>query len=257
MEIAAFFIAHWFLSLFAQTVFLHRYAAHGMFTMSRFWERIFFIFTFIVQGSSFLNPRAYAIMHRMHHAYSDTEKDPHSPSFFDDVVHLMLETKRIYMGLLRGTIKPEDRFTGRYPVWERFEKFTDMWTPRVGWVVLYGLFYYFYATSWWMYLLVPVHALMGPIHGAIVNWFGHKYGYANFNNRDHSKNTVNLDIFLMGELFQNNHHKFPSRPNFAVKWFEWDPTYMLLLLMERIGIIQLKRHTVPVASSPNAGEVLS
>ncbi|HET6267738.1 MAG TPA: acyl-CoA desaturase, partial [Acidobacteriota bacterium] len=32
--ILAFFIGHWFLSLFCQTFFLHRYAAHRMFTMS-------------------------------------------------------------------------------------------------------------------------------------------------------------------------------------------------------------------------------
>src|SRR5208337_5628587 len=97
MVIVVFFVAHWFLLLFCQTFFLHRYAAHKMFTMSKFWERMFYIATFITQGSSFLNPRAYAIMHRMHHAYSDTEKDPHSPHFFKDIWHMMNETKNIYM----------------------------------------------------------------------------------------------------------------------------------------------------------------
>jgi stearoyl-CoA desaturase (delta-9 desaturase) len=48
--------------------------------------------TYIFQGSSFLNPRAYAIMHREHHAYSDTEKDPHSPHFFTDVFQMMWHT---------------------------------------------------------------------------------------------------------------------------------------------------------------------
>jgi len=31
---------------------------------------------------------------------------------------------------------------------------------------------------------------MGPIHGAIVNWAGHKYGYQNFDNGDRSRNTL-------------------------------------------------------------------
>ncbi|CAA9301254.1 MAG: Fatty acid desaturase; Delta-9 fatty acid desaturase, partial [uncultured Cytophagales bacterium] len=35
--IIAFFIAHWYLSLFCQTFFLHRYSAHKMFTMNKFW----------------------------------------------------------------------------------------------------------------------------------------------------------------------------------------------------------------------------
>ena len=33
---------------------------------------------------------------------------------------------------------------------------------------------------WAFFLLLPVHFLMGPFHGAIVNWAGHKYGYRNF-----------------------------------------------------------------------------
>ena len=45
MAIAVFFLGHWFLSLFSQTFFLHRYVAHKMFTMSKFWERFFYIFT--------------------------------------------------------------------------------------------------------------------------------------------------------------------------------------------------------------------
>ena len=33
MAILIFFLCHWYLSLFVQTFFLHRYSAHGMFTM--------------------------------------------------------------------------------------------------------------------------------------------------------------------------------------------------------------------------------
>ena len=53
--------------------------------------------TYVFQGSSFLNPRAYAILHRMHHTYSDTEKDPHSPYFAKDVLGMMVKTKNIYI----------------------------------------------------------------------------------------------------------------------------------------------------------------
>lgn len=240
MPVLIFFVSHWFLSLFAQTFYLHRYAAHGMFSMSRFWDRAFFVFTYLVQGSSFLNPRAYAVMHRMHHAFSDTEEDPHSPSFFRDVIQMMLETKRIYSALLSGEKVPEKRFTGDYPVWEGFERFANGWPHRILWAAGYVAFYIVFASSWWMYLLIPVHLLMGPVHGAIVNWCGHKYGYRNFPLADRSRNTLALDLFLMGELFQNNHHRHPSRPNFAVRWFEIDPTYPLLLLLQAVRIIRLR-----------------
>jgi stearoyl-CoA desaturase (delta-9 desaturase) len=99
-----FFVAHWYLSLFAQTFFLHRYAAHRMFTMSWGWERFFYVFTYVAQGSSFLSPRAYGIMHRLHHAYADTEHDPHSPGFSRNLFDMMWKTKTIYNDILHDRL---------------------------------------------------------------------------------------------------------------------------------------------------------
>ena len=225
MYILIFFVAHWFLSLFCQTFYLHRYGAHKMFTMNPFWERFFYFLTFITQGSSFLNPRAYAILHRMHHAYSDTEKDPHSPMFFKDVWHMTMRTKDIYLNYAQHKVEPEEQFKGGYPEWKILDKISDSWFVRLAFAALYILFYIKFATAWWMFLLLPIHFFMGPVHGAIVNWCGHKYGYANYDNHDNSKNTLPIDFLMMGELFQNNHHKLPEDVNFAQKKFELDPTY--------------------------------
>ncbi|MCH5600046.1 acyl-CoA desaturase [Niabella ginsengisoli] len=241
MAILIFFLAHWFLSLFCQTFFLHRYASHKMFTMSKFWERFFYGFTIIVQGSSFLNPRAYAIMHRMHHAYSDTEKDPHSPHFFKDVWHMTMHTKDIYLNYAKYKTQPEKAFQGNYPEWPLMDKISDMWSVRILFGIGYFLFYWFFATEWWMFLLLPIHFFMGPVHGAIVNWCGHKYGYSNYENHDHSKNSLPLDFLLMGELMQNNHHKSPNSVNFAKKWFEFDPTYPVVLVLNKLRVIRLRR----------------
>src|SRR5690606_2830421 len=94
--VLAFFVLHWQASVFCQTFFLHRYGAHRMFAMSRGWQRFFYLMTYLSQGASVLHPQAYAILHRMHHAYSDTEKDPHSPYFFSDVLRMMWQTKAAY-----------------------------------------------------------------------------------------------------------------------------------------------------------------
>lgn len=241
MAVLIFFLAHWFLSLFCQTFFLHRYASHKMFTMSRFWERFFYGFTILLQGSSFLNPRAYAIMHRMHHAYSDTEKDPHSPHFFKDVWQMTMRTKDIYLNYAKYKVEPEKPFQGKYPEWPLMDKISNMWSVRILFGIGYLLFYIFFATQWWMFLLLPIHFFMGPIHGAIVNWCGHKYGYSNYDNHDHSKNSLPLDFLLMGELFQNNHHKSPNSVNFAKKWFEFDPTYPIVLILSKLRVIRLRR----------------
>jgi stearoyl-CoA desaturase (delta-9 desaturase) len=80
---------------------------------------------------------------------------------------------------------------------------------------------------------------MGPIQGAIVNWFGHKVGYRNFNLSDHSKNTLPLDFLLMGELYQNNHHRFSNKMNFAYRWFELDLTYVLSKPLKFLKIINI------------------
>ncbi|HTG56137.1 MAG TPA: acyl-CoA desaturase [Niabella sp.] len=241
MAVFIFFLAHWFLSLFCQTFFLHRYASHKMFTMSHFWERFFYGFTILLQGSSFLNPRAYAIMHRMHHAYSDTEKDPHSPHFFKDVWQMTMRTKDIYLNYAKYKVEPEKPFQGNYPEWPLMDRISNMWSVRILFGIGYLLFYIFFATHWWMFLLLPVHFFMGPIHGAIVNWCGHKYGYSNYDNHDHSKNSLPLDFLLMGELFQNNHHKSPNSVNFAKKWFEFDPTYPIVLVLNKLRIIRLRK----------------
>ena len=79
--IILFFIAHWYLSLFFQTFFLHRYAAHKAFTMSPFMEKVFFVLTWFFQGSNYLSAYGYGVMHRMHHAFADTPNDPHSPKY--------------------------------------------------------------------------------------------------------------------------------------------------------------------------------
>lgn len=241
MVILVFFISHWYLSLFGQTFFLHRYGAHKMFTMNKFWEKFFYLFAWITQGSSYLNPRAYAILHRMHHAYSDTEKDPHTPHFFREVFTMMMHTKRVYNDVLNKRVVVEEKFDRNFPEYPVIDRIADSWFTRIGFGVAYTAFYAAFATHWWMFLLLPIHYLMGPVHGAIVNWAGHKYGYRNYNEKDHSKNTFILDLLMMGELFQNNHHHRGSRPNFAAKWYEFDPTYPIILLFDKLGIIRLAK----------------
>ena len=241
MIILLFLILHWYLSLFGQTFFLHRYGAHKMFTMNKFWEKFFYIFAWVTQGSSYLNPRAYAILHRMHHAYSDTEKDPHTPHFFKEVFTMMMHTKKIYNDVLNKRVVVDEKFDRDFPEYPAIDRIADHWYTRIGFGTAYVAFYAVFATHWWMFLLLPIHFLIGPIHGAIVNWAGHKYGYRNFESGDKSKNTLFLDILMMGELFQNNHHHAGSRPNFAAKWYEFDPTYPIILLLDKLHVIRLAR----------------
>ncbi len=254
MIIVAFFIAHWQLSVFFQTFFLHRYGAHRQITMSKGWEKFFYLCTYVSQGSSFLSPRAYAILHRMHHAYSDTPKDPHSPTNYKDVVTMMLATKHKYDAFAYYREEPEAKFDGGFPEWPAVDKLAQSWVGRILWGGAYVLFYVNFATAPWMWALLPMHFVMGPIHGAIVNWCGHKYGYQNFKNGDDSKNMLILDFLTAGELFQNNHHKFGMSPNFAARWFEIDPAFQVIRVFAALGIVKYgttQRMRWPAAASAN------
>ena len=158
MEIFLFIVAHWYLSLFAQSFFHHRYSAHQMFTMPKWVEKFFLAGSLLV---------------------------------------------------------------------------------KVLWSLFYIWFYYTFATAWWMYLFVPMHIVMGPVHGTIVNWFAHKFGYTNYKVDDTSKNLMPFDIFMLGEGYHNNHHAEGGMANFARKWYEIDPIYPIMRVMDWVGLIRI------------------
>ncbi|XZF12487.1 acyl-CoA desaturase [Chitinophagaceae bacterium MMS25-I14] len=239
MPVIIFFIASWYLSLFAQTFFQHRYAAHGAFKMSRSWERVFYIYAYIVQGPSYLSARAYAILHRMHHAYTDTDKDPHSPQHFKNVFAMMWATKKVYSSIFYKPQDIEPRFLKNVPDWPLLDKWAHSWGSRIIWLLLYTAFYIKFATSPWLWLLFPVQVLMSPVHGAIINWYAHKYGYTNHEMKNTAQNLLHVDFLMLGESYHNNHHRRASSPNFGMKWHEIDPVYPVIRLFHKLRIIQI------------------
>jgi stearoyl-CoA desaturase (delta-9 desaturase) len=241
MVVLIFVVVHWYLSLFCQTFFLHRYAAHGAFKMSKGWEKFFYILTFITQGSSYMSARTYALLHRLHHAFTDTEEDPHSPSFSKNAIDLMNQTRKKYADIYNRKIVVDEKFTKNLPDWHAFDRFAHPWVTRLLWVAAYVAFYVAFATAPWQYIFLPVTIFIGPIQGGIINWFAHKYGSTNFAMNNTSKNLFYIDVLMLGEAYHNNHHKFPSSINFGVKKNEVDPIYFVILLFNRLRIIRLNR----------------
>lgn len=232
----SFVLIHWYLSLFCQSFFLHRFASHRMFEMSVFWQRFFYLLTFIAQGTSFLNPSAYATLHNRHHLHSDEPEDPHSPHQNPNIFIMMWNTFKLYDKFVKKEVEIPSTF--QFSVFEGMDRVTDSWLVRLCWVPIYIGIYVYFAPSIYYYPLILVHCFMGPIHGAIVNWCGHKYGYRNYDLDDHSQNTLWVDFLMMGELYQNNHHKACRSWNFARKWFELDLTFVVMRMMQFVGIIR-------------------
>lgn len=234
-------MTHCFLSLFCQSFFLHRYCSHNMFKMNKFWERFFYLLTFITQGPSFLNPTYYAILHRKHHKHSDTYMAPHSPINSKNIWQMMLRTFKHYKKILSSQgLKPELDEKINCPKWNTLDCFAESSMNIYMWIFIYISTYYLFNSEPIYYLLLPLHFLLVPIRGAIVNWFEHSVGYRDFSIAAESRNSFPVDLVLMGELYQNNHHKFGQKFNFAHHWFEIGLTYQISKIFSRFGIISIQ-----------------
>lgn len=234
---------HWYLSLFFQTFFLHRYCSHSMFTLSKRQESIFYYLTYLLQGISFLHPRGYAIMHIRHHQNSDQHNDPHSPHFHKNIFSMMTHTYYEYKKCIaEAKVTNDPKFTV-IPIRPKLDAFSESKFNLLIWPLFYISLYLLLDIPIYYYPLILVHCLIGPIQGALVNWFGHKVGYRNYNLSDKSKNTLPLDLLLMGELYQNNHHKSAKNINFAQKWFEIDITYYIYKALVFFRVLRPAQHT--------------
>jgi len=241
MEILYLFLILWYGGLFFQTFFLHRYAAHQSFIMSKTAEKVTYVLTWLFQGSNYLSAYGYGVMHRMHHAYADTKEDPHSPKYDKNIFKMMWRTKSIYENINGKKIDIDERFTKNVPQWSSFDKFASSGISRITWTILYVLFFLKFASIWWLWLFLPVIILMAPIHGVIINWYAHIYGYTNFKLKDTSKNLLPFDFLMMGEAYHNNHHKHGGRANFGgVKWHEIDPTFFIMKVLNKLRLIKIR-----------------
>lgn len=237
MKIAIFLFLHWYGSLFLHTFFHHRYASHKMFRMNQAWEKVFFILCYIFHGAAYLSPKVYGIMHRQHHAYTDTELDPHSPKYSRNLFELFWKTRLYYNDILYGRINVEENFTRDLPEWDALDRIGNHILSRIMWVGIHVFIYTQLVTASWMFVFLPLTVLMVPIQGLIINWFAHKVGSINFSMKNTSTNLFRMDWLMMGEGYHNNHHKFPGKANFGYKPHEIDVTYLAIRALLRMGII--------------------
>lgn len=168
-------------------------------------------------------------------------------------------TKRHFEDISQRGLIREPRFAGNVPEWPALERWGASRASGLLWAGGYTAFYVSFATAWWQFALLPFHFLMGPLHGSIVNWCGHWVGYRNFETDDCSRNSLVVDVLTCGELYQNNHHRFPGDPNFAKRWFEFDLTYPAIRLFDRLGIVQLREgraQRAQVVATSSASELL-
>ncbi|MFI0348130.1 MAG: acyl-CoA desaturase [Chthoniobacterales bacterium] len=69
-----------------------------------------------------------------------------------------------------------------------------------------------------------------------INSICHTYGGRDFETTDASRNNFIFGILAMGEGWHNNHHAFPRSAFHGMRWWQIDPSGILLRIMEKLGL---------------------
>lgn len=160
-----------------------------------------------------------------HHPHADKEKDPHTPkkglwhSFMGWTFYVNASTvnHKYAVKLLR---KKNHVFFHKH--YHKIIWLTIIAAALISWkAVLFGY---------------CIAAMISILQDNLVNVLGHvpKLGYRNFETDDISSNFIPLGYLGWGQGWHNNHHKYPSKFNFGIKWWEFDPCRIFTPLL-RLG----------------------
>jgi stearoyl-CoA desaturase (Delta-9 desaturase) len=69
-----------------------------------------------------------------------------------------------------------------------------------------------------------------------VNSVCHFFGRRRFDTDDFSTNVFWLALPSLGESWHHNHHAFPRSARHGLRWWEVDPSGLIILGMKRIGL---------------------
>jgi stearoyl-CoA desaturase (delta-9 desaturase) len=215
-------------AVIATSIYLHRALAHRALRVHPVADVFFRAVLWLTTGQS---RREWVAVHRKHHTFTDRPGDPHSPR--------LLGFWRVQLGNVFYYARE-----ARNP--ETLEKFapdiTDDEWDRVlfGWhwgggVLGFGLLCL--TLGWWPGLIAgAAHAILYVfVLAPLINGLGHWHGGQNFDNT-----AYNWRIFSWitgGESLHNNHHAHPRSPKFSVRRSEFDPSWVVIRVLAKLGLV--------------------
>lgn len=170
------------ISHFGASILLHRYYCHKQFNVPVWFE---IVGLFMLMVAVIRTPIGWIASHRMHHHYSDTEKDPHSVKFigFWKVFLTLWDIKTIPPKYAKDLYKnPRLVFCHKY--WKH------IWV--LNWIISFAISPYFFIA----YAFVPF--IFAKIGFGLLNTVGH--------GEKGGKNVPWLNIFIAGEGYHREHH---------------------------------------------------
>jgi stearoyl-CoA desaturase (Delta-9 desaturase) len=235
------FVGAYLLVAFALGGGLHRYFAHRAFQTSRPFQLVLGI----MAAACFADPIGFAGRHRLHHRWSDTERDLVGPrhGLWSAWIGHLLEDRYSERELVAVT--PDLR---RYPelLWLHRWSFVPgvvtislVWLIG-GWTVLATA----YCLPW---------CLLG-VHGtSAVNYVCHRFGSRRYATSDDSTNHPLLGVVLLGEGWHNNHHRFPNAARSGFLWWEVDVVYYFIRFLAAIDLAWALREVPRRLRQPERG----
>jgi len=184
-------------------------------------------------------PMFWGAKHRLHHANCDEPQDPHSP-----VQHGFLYAHGGWLNSQESTYEFQNicmsmRRDPNHGVIHNNELklATVIWAgvPAASFAFFGG-----HATLWYLHVpqLLAWHATMS------VNSAMHTFGYSQPGdeaNHCRARNVPWLFGLSMGEAWHANHHG-EIAASFQGRWWEFDPVYQVVKLLERLGVVWNVRH---------------
>lgn len=227
-NLAATVILWWIGASWGVGIGYHRLLTHRGFTASKWMTRFLATCATLAVQSG---PISWVTTHRIHHAFTDLEKDPHSPRngvwwshigwIFEGVAQLQPES-------VRRKYSP-DLMKDPYLVF--IDKYYWV-TTVVAAAALYAIGG-FPMVVWAVFVRVVVswHFTW------LVNSATHLWGSRRFETRDDSRNNGWVALVTFGEGWHNNHHAIPRSARHGLTAREIDVNWIQLKAMEKLGLI--------------------
>jgi fatty-acid desaturase len=192
--------------------------SHKLFS-HRSWEPRFKFFRYIIAVISCFGlmsgPITWSLVHRYHHAHSDTDKDPHSPK--SGIYHS-------YFGWLMNpptisAVMIKDYLRDSYLLWiDRYCKEIVFFI-----VIILGIIDLELMTAMLLAMVVTFHFEM------IINAFFHR----KVNNEWSPVNISALSFFSGGGSLHANHHESPKKFTFSKFWWQVDPSAWIIIFLKK------------------------
>lgn len=195
---------------------LHRYFAHRSYTVNRFWHAFLAVSSCLI---CFGSPAGYTVIHRAHHAYTDTNRDPHSQQ---------------HLGFI-NIIFFNWRFEG-LSMWRVMNDLRNFWlhfTHNYYLAIVLVFYAILLVIDYRLALCYSLGNALTLFAMGFINTVCHTTGattYRNHTSRDTSSNSY--FAVLIGE-WHNNHHARPRQWNQHERWWEIDYAAQFIRLIKK------------------------